>query len=103
MTEGSEGHGEILFWYKMVLYHLTTEEVISVTSFSVIKFVGHYTIHVKFRAFRKATMGGLAGFWSCVTMGQKEHAFSRPSKVTDIKDQKLRESWVTVRVWSHRK
>lgn len=69
MTEGSEGHGESSPGIKWP----NTAEAISGTSahFSIIKFVGHYRIHVKFRAFRKATMSGLAGFWSCATMSQK--------------------------------
>lgn len=56
MTEVSEGHWESSPGTKWVLHQLTIEEVISVTSFSIIKFVGHYKIHVKFRAFSKATM-----------------------------------------------
>lgn len=56
MTEVSEGHGESSPGTKWVLYQLTIEEVISVTSFSITKFVGYYRIHVKFRAFRKATI-----------------------------------------------
>lgn len=69
MTEGSEGHGESSLGIKRA----NSAEAISATSahFSIIKFVGHYRIHVKFRAFRKVTMGGLAGFWSCATMSQK--------------------------------
>lgn len=70
MTEGSEGHRESSPGIKRP----NIAEVISGTCahFSVIKFVGHYRIRVKFRAFRKATMGGLAWFWSCATTGQKK-------------------------------
>lgn len=69
MIEGSEGHGESSLGIKQA----NTAEAISGTSahFSIIKFVGHYRIHVTFRAFRKVTMSGLAGFSSCATMSQK--------------------------------
>lgn len=69
MTEGSEGHEESSPGIKRA----NIAEVISGTCahFSVIKFVDHYRIHGKFLALRKATVGGLAGFWSCATMDQK--------------------------------
>ena len=66
---GGEGHGESSPGTKQA----NVADVVSGTCahFSMITFVGHYRIHVKLKALRKATMGGLAGFWSCTAVGQK--------------------------------